>query len=45
MGAVRKVGDHKMTGINEIIMIALNIIIPVIFVVVIVKLLRKLKWD
>lgn len=34
-----------MMGINEIIATALNVIIPVIFVVVIVKLLRKLKWD
>jgi hypothetical protein len=34
-----------MIGINEIIPIALNVIIPVIFVVIIVKLLRKLKWD
>jgi len=34
-----------MTGSNEIIMIALNVVIPVIFVVIIVKLLRKLKWD
>lgn len=34
-----------MMGVNEIIMIALNVIIPVIFVVVIVKSLRKLKWD
>lgn len=33
-----------MMGTNEII-IALNVIIPVIFVVVIVKLLCKLKWD
>jgi hypothetical protein len=34
-----------MMEINEIIPIALRIIIPVIFVVIIVKLLRKLKWD
>lgn len=34
-----------MMGINEIMGISLNVIIPVIFVVVIVKLLRKLKWD
>jgi hypothetical protein len=34
-----------MMGINEIIMIAFNVIIRVIFVVIIVKLLRKLKWD
>jgi len=34
-----------MMGINEIIAIAFNVIIPIIFVVIIVKLLRKLKWD
>lgn len=34
-----------MMGINEIIMIALRIIIPFLFVVIIVEIIRKLKWN
>ena len=32
-------------GINEITMVALRIIIPFLFVVIIVKIIRKLKWN